>query len=114
VYWIGGAPGAGKSTLARRLADQHGWYLYHTDDVMTEHAGRAAAADAPLLAQFMAMDHDEGWSNPPGPVVKRLQEVPGVAVTEPVHTAPGLLLGRTVSDRLIHLCRLWHLPAIEP
>jgi polynucleotide 5'-kinase involved in rRNA processing len=27
VYWIGGASGSGKSTIARRLADKHGLRL---------------------------------------------------------------------------------------
>src|SRR5207237_2072718 len=34
VYWIGGGSGAGKSTVARRLADQYGLRRYSTDDVM--------------------------------------------------------------------------------
>jgi len=43
VYWIGGGSGAGKSTIARRLADRHGARLYATDEVMA------------------AMDMDERW-----------------------------------------------------
>jgi adenylylsulfate kinase-like enzyme len=40
VYWIGGASGSGKSTIARRLADRHGLRLYSTDEVMGDHAHR--------------------------------------------------------------------------
>jgi cytidylate kinase len=61
VYWIGGGSGAGKSTIARRLADRHGWRLYATDDVMGEHARRTTPDEAPLLHEFMAMDMDERW-----------------------------------------------------
>ncbi|MEU4467677.1 hypothetical protein AB0G20_29060 [Streptomyces sp. NPDC024017] len=61
VYWIGGGSGAGKSTIARRLADRHGWRLYATDDVMADHARRTSAAEAPFLHEFMAMDMDERW-----------------------------------------------------
>ncbi|MFI8891436.1 hypothetical protein [Streptomyces paradoxus] len=61
VYWIGGGSGAGKSTIARRLAGRHGWRLYATDDVMADHARRTTAAEAPLLHEFMAMDMDERW-----------------------------------------------------
>ncbi|MEU1573997.1 hypothetical protein ABZ519_23115 [Streptomyces collinus] len=61
VYWIGGGSGAGKSTIARRLAGRHGWRLYATDDVMADHARRTTAAEAPLLHAFMAMDMDERW-----------------------------------------------------
>ena len=30
VYWIGGGSGAGKSTIARRVAAQHGLHVYVT------------------------------------------------------------------------------------
>lgn len=63
VHWIGGGSGAGKSTIARRLADRNGWRLYATDDVMAEHARRTTPEDAPFLHRFMAMDMDERWVN---------------------------------------------------
>jgi 2-phosphoglycerate kinase len=61
VYWIGGASAAGKSTVARRLAAQHGLRMYATDDVMADHARRSSREDSPLLHEFMAMDMDERW-----------------------------------------------------
>ena len=61
VYWIGGGSGAGKSTVARRLADQYGLRRYATDDVMADHGGRMAREDGPLLRAFGAMDMDERW-----------------------------------------------------
>ena len=63
VYWIGGGSGAGKSTIARRIAAQHGLHVYATDDAMPDHARRATPQDAPLLHEFMAMDMDERWVN---------------------------------------------------
>ena len=65
VYWLGGGSGAGKSTIARRIAAQHGLRLYATDDVMAEHARRSTHDDAPLLHTFLAMDMDERWMNRP-------------------------------------------------
>lgn len=61
VRWIGGAPGAGKSTVARRLAAEHGLELYATDDVMGDHHRRTTAARSPLLAAFADMTADERW-----------------------------------------------------
>ncbi|MFF5547902.1 shikimate kinase [Streptomyces olivaceoviridis] len=61
VFWIGGGSGAGKSTIARRLADRYGWRLYATDDVMHEHARRTTPEEAPRLHEFIAMDMDERW-----------------------------------------------------
>ena len=63
VYWIGGGSAAGKSTVARRLAAQHGLRVYATDDVMADHARRTTSNGAPLLHRFMAMDMDERWVN---------------------------------------------------
>jgi 2-phosphoglycerate kinase len=65
VYWIGGGSGAGKSTIARWVAERHGLRLYATDDVMPDHARRCAPEDCPLLAAFAAMDMDERWLNRP-------------------------------------------------
>lgn len=63
VYWIGGGSGAGKSTIARRIAARHGLHLYATDDLMSEHTSRSSAKDSPLLSEFLAMDMDERWLN---------------------------------------------------
>ncbi|MGW2236384.1 hypothetical protein [Streptomyces sp. NPDC001759] len=65
VYWIGGGSGAGKSTVARRLAERHGWRLYSTDDAMPDHAARTTPDEAPFLHEFMAMHMDERWVNRP-------------------------------------------------
>jgi cytidylate kinase len=63
VYWIGGGSCAGKSTIARRIADQYGLHLYATDDVMAEHSRRSRPEDCPLLHEFIAMDMDDRWVN---------------------------------------------------
>ncbi len=63
VYWLGGGSGAGKSTIARRVAASYGLQVYATDDVMGDHARRVADEDAPYLAQFKAMDMDERWAH---------------------------------------------------
>jgi 2-phosphoglycerate kinase len=65
VYWIGGGSAAGKSTIARRIAAQHGLRVYATDEVMADHARRSSHEDCPLLHRFMAMDMDERWVNRP-------------------------------------------------
>jgi 2-phosphoglycerate kinase len=63
VYWIGGGSGAGKSTIARRIAAQHGLHVYSTDEVMPDHASRSTPEDAPYLNRFKTMDMDERWVN---------------------------------------------------
>jgi 2-phosphoglycerate kinase len=61
VYWIGGGSGAGKSTIARRVAARHGLRMYSTDEAMADHDGRFRPEDAPLLSKFKTMDMDERW-----------------------------------------------------
>ena len=63
IYWLGGGSGAGKSTIARRLAARHGLRIYATDDVMADHASRCEPADCPFLTAFKEMDMDERWVN---------------------------------------------------
>ena len=63
IYWIGGGSGAGKSTIARRIASEHGLRVYSTDDMMADHARRSSSEECPLLHQFMTMDLDERWVN---------------------------------------------------
>ena len=63
VRWIGGGSGAGKTTVAGRLAGRHSLRLYRTDDRHAEHAARADPAGTPLLEAFRAMDMDERWAN---------------------------------------------------
>jgi hypothetical protein len=62
VRWIGGGSGAGKSTVARQLARDHGLRLYHAEP-FSKYVGRADPGATPLLQEFMAMDMDERWVN---------------------------------------------------
>jgi hypothetical protein len=63
VYWIGGGSGAGKSTVARKLAAAYGLAHYSTDDAMGAHAGRCDREACPELTKFKAMSMDERWVN---------------------------------------------------
>lgn len=89
VYWLGGGSGAGKSTVARRLAAQHGLRVYATDDAMADHARRSTPEDAPYLAEFQAMGMDERWVN----------RSPA-AMLETFHWFRGEGFGRIVEDLL--------------
>jgi len=39
----------------------HGLRLYATDEVMSDHAGRSTAEEAPFLHQLLAISMDERW-----------------------------------------------------
>ena len=68
VRWIGGGSGAGKSTVARQLAADHGLRLYHAEP-FSKYVARADPGATPLLQEFMAMDMDERWVNRPPEVM---------------------------------------------
>jgi 2-phosphoglycerate kinase len=89
VYWIGGGSGAGKSTIARRVAAGLGLRVYATDDAMSDHDGRFTPQDAPLLSRFKAMDMDQRWVN-------RSPQ----AMLETFHWFQGELFGLIVEDLL--------------
>lgn len=61
VFWIGGGSGAGKSTIARRLATEGDLVIYDTDEAMADHVRRCGPTDCPLLHEFIEMDMDERW-----------------------------------------------------
>jgi hypothetical protein len=61
VRWIGGGSGAGKTTLARMLAERFACRLYSSDETMGEHSARLDPAEAPLLDAFLRSDADERW-----------------------------------------------------
>jgi len=63
VYWIGGGSGAGKTTIARRIADVHECKIYSTDNAMGSHDSRFTSGQNPKLDAFKAMSMDERWAN---------------------------------------------------
>lgn len=63
VYWLGGGSGAGKSTIAARIAAKHGFRIYDTDKAMADHGTRTSPEHSPLLQRFVEVDMDERWVN---------------------------------------------------
>jgi hypothetical protein len=61
VFWLGGPPDAGKTTVATRLAERHRLHLYVFDRHNAEHHARLDPARQPAMAAFDAMTMDERW-----------------------------------------------------
>ena len=66
VVWIGGAPGAGKTTVARALARRCGLRLYSGDTRTWVHRDRAVAAGDPAAIAFEMLTPTERWQRPVG------------------------------------------------
>ncbi|WP_412537713.1 hypothetical protein R8Z50_17770 [Longispora sp. K20-0274] len=58
VVWIGGGCGAGKSTLARRLAYRLDLRLYPVDAYAYAHEARATAGEHPFMVSQRALDYE--------------------------------------------------------
>jgi hypothetical protein len=65
VLWIGGTPGAGKTTIARALARRNGLRLYSADTQTWVHRDRALAAGHPGAVRWEAMSIEERRRIPP-------------------------------------------------
>lgn len=91
VFWIGGGSAGGKSTVARRLAAEHGLAVYRTDNEMSAHARQLSSAEAPLLHRFLDMDMDERWvSRTPREMLETFPWFHGEGFDRLVHDLRGL------------------------
>ncbi|WP_247597678.1 hypothetical protein [Streptomyces sp. RKND-216] len=62
--WIGGPPGAGKSTVARLITRRRGLRWYQADTRTWEHRDRALAARHPEAVRFEQLSPEQRWSAP--------------------------------------------------
>lgn len=63
-FWIGGSACAGKTSIARLLAAEHGLTLYSCDDHFEEHRRRADPARHPHFHRLMDVPMEELWERP--------------------------------------------------
>jgi hypothetical protein len=61
VLWIGGAPSAGKTTVATRLARRHGLRWYNADTRTWAHRDRALQEGIAAAIRWEAMTPEERW-----------------------------------------------------
>ena len=61
VYWIGGGPAAGKSTISKRLASEFGFTLYDGDQHWFEHL-ETATPDANPVGHRLHLTRERGES----------------------------------------------------
>lgn len=64
VFWIGGSPCAGKSSLSEVLAKRFNLDVYHVDDSFELHSQRFDPARQPALTRWCAATWNERWSQP--------------------------------------------------
>ena len=65
VYFIGGSPCSGKSTVAETLSELHGMAYFKADDFLDEFITRGAASGLPVCQHIRRMSAEETWMRPP-------------------------------------------------
>jgi 2-phosphoglycerate kinase len=64
IFWVGGSPCAGKSSVAEMLAEAYGLHVYKCDDAFWEHAKRVDPVKQPTFHRLTQMTWDEIWMRP--------------------------------------------------
>lgn len=64
VLWLGGSACAGKTAVARRLADRHGLRTYHCDDAFERHRARTSGERHPDFCRVGDLSFAEMWRAP--------------------------------------------------
>lgn len=65
VLWLGGAPCAGKSSVARLLGERFGLDVVHVDDTIDALLAELDPVRHPALSGWMARSWDERWGRSP-------------------------------------------------
>lgn len=65
VFYIGGSPCSGKSTIAGMLTTHYGLASYKLDDDLFAFMEKAARAGKPHSAADLALDFEQTWMRPP-------------------------------------------------
>lgn len=65
IFFIGGSPCSGKSTVAERISKEYGAYYFKVDDFLDEFIGIAADKGYATCKKSVAMTPDEIWMREP-------------------------------------------------
>ena len=65
IFYIGGSPCSGKSTVAKALAARYSLAHFKVDDHLDTFTARGAAVGLPVCRRILGMSSDETWMRPP-------------------------------------------------
>ncbi len=61
IFWIGGSPCCGKSTISEMLVREFGFEMYKCDDYLEKYEEVGAKNDIEIMKKFKSMSLDETW-----------------------------------------------------
>lgn len=61
IYWIGGSPCSGKSSIAEKIVDKYGFEYYKCDDYMWNHIDIGVSRNIPIMHKLKNLRIDELW-----------------------------------------------------
>lgn len=64
VYWIGGSPCSGKSTIADMIAKEYGYTYYQCDLFNEKHVNASDPSEFPTMFRLKGMTWNALWSRP--------------------------------------------------
>jgi hypothetical protein len=126
IYWIGGSPCAGKSSVADALVEKYGSVLYRCDEAFYEHCKIVTAKRQPIFHRLIRLSSEDLWMRPVAQQVEEeiafyheefpliLEDLLAYPRTQPVLVEGAALLPECVYPLLSHLCRaVWIVPTGE-
>jgi 2-phosphoglycerate kinase len=126
IYWIGGSPCSGKSSVADLLAEKYGFALYRCDEAFYEHRKIVTAELQPVFHRLVHLSSEDLWMRPVAQQVAEeiacyheefpliLEDLLAYPRTQPVLVEGAALLPECVYPLLSHPRRaIWIVPTGE-
>src|SRR5437879_6148486 len=126
VYWLGGSPCSGKSSVADTLVAKYGWQLYRCDEAYEHHRSSVTPEEQPIFSQLTALTGDALWMRPLAQQLSEeiclyqeefpliLDDLLALPKTTPVLVEGAALLPYLVAPLLIACHQaLWMVPVLQ-
>jgi hypothetical protein len=110
VYWMGGSPCSGKSSISQLLAEWFDLSIYHVDEAFSAHVQRLDPVKHPVLTKWHSLTWNERWMRPVDDLVQEaitcyqehftlvLEDVLALPASKPVLVEGTALLPRQIAQ----------------
>jgi 2-phosphoglycerate kinase len=126
VFWLGGAPCAGKSSISEAIGSRFGLDVYHVDEAFEVHAQRLDPVRHPALTKWSKSSWNQRWMQPVEGLVQEaiacyrehftlvLEDILSLPRRKSLLVEGTALLPTQVADVLPHQSRaIWLIPTAD-